>query len=222
MIFEYCNLEFENASKNSEDNCRIATEILYTGVWFLQNKKELMNEAEAEAEKENLVYVLNSPKKYHDDQEVVDSQAKELDKWIKYEAFKEVDLDEQHVLGYRWVVVEKPDGTLKSRFVVKGNEERGDPRSDSPTASKDSFKMFLAISANEKFELKSLDVTTAFLQGYPLERYVFIKPPPEKAEPGKIWKLKKACYVLYDASRRLYMAVRETLLSMGMKSVSGD
>ena len=107
--WKYCNLEFENASKNSEDNCRIATEILYTGVWFLQNKKEQMNEAEAE--KENLVYVLNIPKKYHDDQEVVDSQAKELDKWIKYEAFKEVDLDEQHVLGSRWVLVEKTDGT---------------------------------------------------------------------------------------------------------------
>ena len=105
---------------------------------------------------------------------------------------------------------------------MKGNEERGDPRSDSPTARKDSFKTFLALSANEGFEIKSLDVTTAFLQGYPLEREVFIKPPPEKAEPAQIWQLKKACQGLYDASRRWYMAVRETLLSMGMKSVSGD
>ena len=175
-----------------------------------------------EVEAENLVYVLNIPKRYHDDQEVVDSKAKELDKWIKYEAFKEVDLDEQHVLGSRWVVVEKPDGTVKSRFVVKGNEERGDPRSDSPTASKDSFKMFLAISANEKFELKSLDVTTAFLQGNPIQREIFIQPPPEKVKPGKTWKLLKACYGLYDASREWYMAVRQTLLEMKMKSVSGD
>ena len=40
-------------------------------------------------------------------------------------------------------------------------------------------------------EKKSLDVTTAFLQGYPLERDIFIKPPPEKVTPGKSWKLKK-------------------------------
>ena len=97
------------------------------------------------------------------------------------------------MLGSRWVVVEKSDGTVKSRFVVKGNEERGDPRSDSPTASKDSFKMFLAISANEKFKLKSLDVTSAFWQGNHLQRDIFIRPPPEKAKSGKTWKLIKAC-----------------------------
>ena len=58
---------------------------------------------------------------------------------------------------------------------------------------KDFFKTFLAMSAIAGFEeeKKSLDVTTAFLQGYPLERDIFIKPPPEKVTPGKSWKLKK-------------------------------
>ena len=85
----------------------MVTEVLLTGVRFLQNKNELMSEAEHETViQENLVYVLNIPKKYHDKPEVVDSKAKELDKWIKYKAFKQVDLEEQHVLGSRWVVVE--------------------------------------------------------------------------------------------------------------------
>ena len=119
-------------------------------------------------------------------------------------------------------MVEDRNGKVKARFVVRGNEERGDPRSDSPTASKDSFKTFLALSANEGFEVKTLDVTTAFLQGNPLDRDIYIEPPPEKADSSIVWKLKKACYGLYDASRRWYMAVRETLLSMGMKSVTGD
>ena len=60
------------------------------------------------------------------------------------------------------------------------------------------------------------------MQGRPLEREVYIEPPPEKANPLKVWKLKKSCYGLYDASRQWFMAVRETLHSMEMKSLSGD
>ena len=218
--WKYCQVEFDDASKTYDDSCGVATEILHTGVWYLQNQNYLVDEDKFGLD--NLTYVLNILKKYHDDPEVIESKAKELEKWEMYKAFKEVDLTNQHVLGSRWVVVEKPDGRVKSRFVVKGNEERGDPRSDSPTVSKDSFKMFLAICANEGFRLKSFDVTTAFLQGKPLQRDIFIKPPLEKARPGKTWKLLKACYGLYDASRKWYIAVRETLLEMKMKSVSGD
>ena len=219
-MWKYSKVEFSDDSKDLENPCGVVTEILYTGVQLLKNKEPFMNDIEPQSD--NLVYVVNIPKKYHNDPEVMESKAAELDKWVKYNAFEEIDLEDQHVLGSRWVVVEKLDGKVKSRFVVKGNEERGDPRSDSPTASKDSFKMFLSISANEGFKLKSLDVTTAFLQSNPLEREVFIQPPPEKANPGKAWKLLKPCYGLYDASRKWYMAVRETLLNMKMKSVSGD
>ena len=65
-------------------------------------------------------------------------------------------------------------------------------------------------------------VTTAFLQGNPLQRDIYIQPPPEKDKPGKTWNLLKAWHGLYDASRKWYMAVKETLLDMRMKSVSGD
>ena len=186
-------------------------------MWFLQNKEFVEEENQEYSE----VYHAKIPWKYHKHPEVVKAKADELEKWEKYNAYEEVEYSGQHVLGSRYVVEDK-NGKVKARFVVKGNEERGDPRSDSPTASKDSFKTFLALAANEGFELKSLDATTAFLQGYPLDRDVYIKPPPERATPGKIWRLKKACYGLYDASRRWYMAVRETLLSLNMKSVSGD
>ena len=101
---------------------------------------------------------------------------------------------------------------MKARFVVKGCQEETDPRSDSPTASKDSLKLFFTIAANESFSLKSLDVTSAFLQGYPLQRDVFIHPPQERKVEGVVWKLKKSCYGLYDASRNWYLAVIATLL----------
>ena len=82
--------------------------------------------------------------------------------------------------------------------------------------------MFLSIAANEQFNIKSLDVTSAFLQGYPLERDVFVLPPVEARMEGKIWKLKKSCYGLYDASRAWYLAVKEQLLKIGIKNLSGD
>ena len=75
--WKYCKVEFANASKNYDDSCGIATEILYTGVWFLQHKTDSFNEVGPDSD--NLTYVLNIPKKYHDDQEVVESKAKELE-----------------------------------------------------------------------------------------------------------------------------------------------
>ena len=168
------------------------------------------------------IFVTNIPEKKHDKPEVVRAKQDELDKWVKYDAFEVVDKNEdQHVLGSRWVVQDR-NGKIKARFVVKGCQEKSDPRSDSPTASKDSFKLFLSLAANENFALKTLDVTSAFLQGYPLERDVFIKPPLEKSQTGKVWKLKKSCYGLYDASRKWFLAVKESLKSMKMKSLSGD
>ena len=38
------------------------------------------------------------------------------------------------------------------------------PKSDSPTAFREPFKTFIAISAHEEFELESVDVMAAFLQ----------------------------------------------------------
>ena len=82
--------------------------------------------------------------------------------------------------------------------------------------------MFLSIAANEGFTIISLDVTSAFLQDQRLAIEVYVRPPIEARNGGKILRLKKTCYGLYAASRSWYMAVREGLLSPGMKTLSGD
>ena len=99
-----------------------------------------------------------------------------------YGAYKEVEYKDQTVLDSKWIVHEKEDGRIKARLCVKGCQEALDPRSDSPTAAKDSMKMFLTITANEGFSMKSLDVTSAFLQGSPLEQDVFVAPPEEREQ----------------------------------------
>ena len=75
----------------------------------------------------NEVCVTNILLKYHNDPAIVEAKNKELEKWTKYDAYEEVEFKGQHVLGSRWVVVEKND-VPKARFVVKGCEEKTDPR----------------------------------------------------------------------------------------------
>jgi hypothetical protein len=217
-------VDFTDEPKTLE-NSQPVTEQLLTGVWYLQNKDVLeyenMDEANGEGATTSDVFVINIPQKYHDHPDIIEAKSKELEKWKTYDAYVEVNQNDMQILGSRLVVQER-NGKPKARFVVKGCQEKLNPRSYSPTASKESFKLFLSIAANEGFVLKSLDVTSAFMQGRPLKREIYIEPPPEKANPYKAWKLKKSCYGLYDASRQWFMAVRETLLSMEMKSLICD
>ena len=63
------------------------------------------------------------------------------------------------------------------------------PQSDSPTVSKKSFKLLMAVAANEEFHLTSVDVRAAFLQSRVLDHDVFVLPPEDIPKPGKIWRL---------------------------------
>ena len=51
------------------------------------------------------------------------------------------------------------------------------------------------------------------MQGDELERYVFIHPPKEISEPGKIWKLTNCRYGLCDAPRYWYKRVKHDLIN---------
>ena len=95
-------------------------------------------------------------------------------------------------------------------------------RADSPTANKDSFKLVLSIAANKEFDIPSVDIESAFLQGISLDENVLVVPPPEANEKGKLWLLKKAAYGLIDGSRLFYLELKDKLEKLGLKSVSGD
>ena len=78
-------------------------------------------------------------------------------------------------------------------------------------AGKDSFKLALSIAANEEFDILSVDIKSAFLQGRDLDRNVLVVPPPEANEKGKLWLLKRAAYGLIDGSRLFYMELKDKL-----------
>ena len=79
------------------------------------------------------------------------------------------------------------------------------PQSDSQTASKDGFKLLMAVAANEEFHLASVDIRAAFLQSCVLDCDVFVLPPENIRKPGKVWKLKKPLYGLDDALRKFWL-----------------
>ena len=79
----------------------------------------------------------------------------------------------------RWVITskEKQDGqkqAAKAQLVARGFQEAEKPQSNSPTALRESMKLFLAIN---DFDLRAIDIHAAFLQAEPLNREVFIRPP---------------------------------------------
>ena len=68
----------------------------------------------------------------------------------------------------------------------------------------------------------AIGISAAFLQGEPLKREVFLKPPRDACSAGFVWKLKRCIYGLNDAPRSWYEKVRKTLLALGATVSSFD
>ena len=67
------------------------------------------------------------------------------------------------------------------------------------------LELTLAIIATNTWELRAIDLKTAFLQGNKLIRDIYLKPPVEaNCEINFVWKLKKCVYELSDTSLKWY------------------
>ena len=89
-------------------------------------------------------------------------------------------------MSLRWVCSFKDiDNTLvaKGRLVAKGFEEKFNEQipKDSPTCSKEALRIVIALIAQNKWKLNSIDIKTAFLQGEEIDREIFVMPPKEAA-----------------------------------------
>ena len=80
--------------------------------------------------------------------------------------YDELIREGHQVIPTQWVELDKNhnkrllDPTVepnyKSRLVVRGDLEKGDPRSDSPTASIEAQNLVFSFAASRKFRIKSL------------------------------------------------------------------
>ena len=107
-----------------------------------------------------------------------------------YGIFEKVEEKGQSKIGACWVITEKEkhDGQkvrVKARLVACGFQEKEKVQSDSPTAQKDSLRLFLSMSAVINVDLlRSIDITAAFLQVEELKRDIFVEPPKDLKEEG--------------------------------------
>ena len=219
VTFKESNEEKVNYVENSnnykeKDNVK-SLEIRFKEVMEERIKNELWRKSLAREKNEEVNYaeIRETPENAD---AVREAKQKELENFDKYEAFEEVQDEGQEVLGTRFVLTEKPDNSIKARFVVKGFQENFDDASDSPTSSRETIKVFLAIAANKGWTVESSDVRSAFLQSDSIDRDVFVDPPQERKKHGIIWRLKKPCYGLDDASRKWFMSFKKTLKDLGL------
>ena len=110
----------------------------------------------------------------------------------------------------------------KVRLVARGFQESLKPQSDNPTAVKESFKLLTALYANFGFKLPSVDIYATFTKSKVLDREVFVEPPLDVKKQGIIWKLKKPLYGLDEASRKIWLRVKDVFLNkLALKTVEG-
>ena len=124
----------------------------------------------------------------------------------------------QPAITTRWVLTEKSvEGVrmVKARLVVRGyEEEASNIRTDSPTVCRENLWLVSTIAVSNKWKIHSMDVKSAFLQGFPIEHVVHVIPPPE-ANTSNLWELRKTVYGLSDASRSWYLKAWDEIKKKG-------
>ena len=159
------------------------------------------------------------------DDKFEDARQKELENWNSMNVYKEVEDRNQPAISVRWVYREKIVGkhtVKKARLVARGYEEDKELLTHSPTFNKASLRVVIAIIASMGWNINSVDIKAAFLQGKEIDREVYLKPPKEANAKGKLWKLQRCVYGLNDASRYWYLRVREELIKSGCRCSKAD
>ena len=172
---------------------------------------------------EHKVYIVTIPRSRHNEPECVAAKHTELKKLKDFEVYEKVPFRGQDTVSTKWVLWEKGD-EIRARLVARGFEEKSnDSCVDSPTVGKVIIRIVLIIAVAMKWSIQSTDIKSAFLQGMPLSRDVFIKPPKEADIAADfVWKLKKCIYGLNDAARAFYDSVRAELIRLGCKTSQLD
>ena len=130
--------------------------------------------------------VFFNSKEGDNEEKIREAKEKELESWKENEVYEEVhEVKGKRIMNTRWIISEKDKewGKIwKARLVVKGymeNDALEREECEAPTFSIEGLKVVLAITNMRNWQVKSLDVKTAYLQGKTIERDVLVRPPKE-------------------------------------------
>jgi hypothetical protein len=147
----------------------------------------------------------------------------ELAKMTKYGVWEEVDKEAwMNVLCGKWVHTQKGE-KRKARWVARGFEQRNVDikRLFAAVINKDTLRAVLAISTRINYEIDSVDIVSAFLDGkLEQDNNIFVYPP--KGYNGdflKLLKLNKSLYGLEQAPRYFNKKMDKWLSSAGFTAL---
>ena len=165
------------------------------------------------------------------------SEAKtdEVKSWFENEVFELVDMRKTKPRNFvtgRWVLTIKrdTDGNFqkcKARWVLRGfqDKQKWDQQTDSPTATRPSFRLACQHAVNQKWSFMHIDLKTAFLQGedYDSARDVVCQLPPEAGYPPYIGaRLRKPAYGMNDAPRKWWNRLDASLRKYKLSPTRAD
>lgn len=173
---------------------------------------------------DNIEYLVLFTKSEELKQPVIEAKQCELRNWRKNQVYERVKNTGQKAVSSRWVMTEKlipgsEVSKIKMRLVCRGYEEDSSMfRTDSPTCTKESLRLAVSVIMSSQWQCRSLDVRSAFLQGFEMDRQVYMRPPVGVEEKGYLWRLKRCPYGLKDAPRAWFRRVKCELDKLGVVS----
>ena len=196
------------------------------GVHYLDTVYNYVEEEQMESDDEEIdTFVVFIPQNQWHKPAVQEAMRKELGNFENFGAYEVVPDKGQGYITSSWVITEKMFGSVKgvkARLVVHGNQEEEHHQSDSPTVTKDSLRLQVALAVQKGWSIKTADVTAAFLQSHQMPRKVYVKPPPGVHQEDTLWLLKKPMYGLDDAGRLWYLSAKSDLEQLGAKTCPAD
>ena len=131
------------------------------------------------------------PRRDYGSADVQKAMHDEINKYKSFNAFEEVVDEGQDTLPIRWVVtrheIDGKNQPLKARMCIRGDLEK------------------------DKGNIRSDSRTVAYLQGLPIKRKLYARPPPEANLSGKVWLLKKGAYGISDGGRLFNLRLVEEM-----------
>ena len=86
-----------------------------------------------------------------------EAKIKELNNWKSFHVYDEVSDQGQCYLTTGCVITEK-ESCMKAKLVVRDLKEESEVQTNSPTAAKDTIRLFFALSSALKWAVESMDV----------------------------------------------------------------
>ena len=171
--------------------------------------------------------VLNSPDKH----KWVAAMEEELESLNKLGVWEVVDKpSDRKPVGCKWVLRIKYNGDgkpvrYKARLVAKGySQVDGLDYGDTfaPVTRLETIRLFLAMAAAKDWEVRHIDVKTAYLYG-DLDEEIYMETPEGYDLPNrKVFRLHKALYGLKQAGRQWYLELKKTLTQFGMTQLQSE